>query len=51
MNSILSEKYELQIITGNVFIGTRDYFTLDKDEGQTFEVQITDRLNFVVSQR
>jgi|694.fasta_scaffold74558_5 hypothetical protein len=51
MNSILSEKYELQIITGNVVIGTSDYFTLATDEGQTFEVQTTDRFNVDVSQR
>ena len=51
MNLILNEKYGLQIITGNVVIGSSNYFTLATDEGQTFDVQTTDRFNVDVSQR
>lgn len=51
MNSTLNEKYELQMITGNIVSGTSDYFTLATDEGQTFDVQTTVSFNVDVSQR
>jgi hypothetical protein len=51
MKSILGEKYELQIITGNVVTATNDSFTLSTDEGQTSEVSATDNFSVDVSQR
>jgi hypothetical protein len=51
MKSILGEKHELQIITGNVVTGTNDSFTLSTDEGQTSEVSTTDNFRVDVSQR
>jgi hypothetical protein len=51
MKSILSEKYELQIITGNVVTGTNDSFTLATDEGQTYGVPTRNNFSVDVSQR
>jgi hypothetical protein len=51
MKSILGEKYELQIITGNVVTAANDSFTLSTDEGQTSEVSTTDNFSVDVSQR
>jgi hypothetical protein len=51
MKSILGEKYELQIITGNVVSGTNDSFTLATDEGQTYGVSTTNNFSVDFSQR
>ena len=51
MKSILSEKYELQIITGNVVTGTNDSFTLATDEGQTYGVPTRNNFSVDISQR
>jgi hypothetical protein len=51
MKSILGEKHELQIITGNVVTGTNDSFTLATDEGQTYGVSTTNNFSVDFSQR
>ena len=50
MNPIFDEKYELQVVTGNVDCITTDHFTLATDEKQTIEVQTMDHFNVASSQ-
>ena len=50
MNPIFDEKYELQVVTGNVDCVTTDHFTFATEQKESFELQATEQFNVSPSQ-